>query len=90
MNFASDSEGFIDIDAMKAIINGGFEASGGKLSIDLFKNSGGIMSLLVKPITLTITKSDIDGLMREIEQNSIEDVRLSNENNNNTPVQASL
>lgn len=90
LNFASDSEGFIDIDAMKAIINGGFEASGGKLSIDLFKNSGGIMSLLVKPITLTITKSDIDGLMREIEQNSIEDVRLSNENNNNTPVQASL
>lgn len=86
MNFASDSEGFIDIDAMKAIINGGFEASGGKLSIDLFKNSGGIMSLLVKPITLTITKSDIDGLMHEIEQNSIEDVRLSNENNNNTPV----
>lgn len=86
MNFASDSEGFIDIDAMKAIINGGFEASGGKLSIDLFKNSGGIISLLVRPITLTITKSDIDGLMHEIEQNSIEDVRLSNESSNNTPV----
>lgn len=86
MNFASDSEGFIDIDAMKAIINGGFEASGGKLSIDLFKNSGGIMSLLVRPITLTITKSDIDGLMHEIEQNSIEDVRLSNESSNNTHV----
>ena len=86
MNFASDSEGFIDIDAMKAIINGGFEASGGKLSIDLFKNSGGIISLLVRPITLTITKSDIDGLMHEIEQNSIEDVRLSNESSNNIPV----
>lgn len=86
MNFASDSEGFIDIDAMKAIINGGFEASGGKLSIDLFKNSGGIISLLVRPITLTITKSDIDGLMHEIEQNSIEDVRLSNESSNNTHV----
>ena len=86
MNFASDSEGFIDIDAMKAIINGGFEASGGKLSIDLFKSNGGIMSLLVRPITLTITKSDIDGLMHEIEQNSIEDVRLSNESNNNTHV----
>lgn len=86
MNFASDSEGFIDIDAMKAIINSGFEASGGKLSIDLFKNSGGIISLLVRPITLTITKSDIDGLMHEIEQNSIEDVRLSNESSNNTPV----
>ena len=86
MNFASDSEGFIDVDAMKAIINGGFEASGGKLSIDLFKNSGGIISLLVRPITLTITKSDIDGLMHEIEQNSIEDVRLSNESSNNTHV----
>ena len=86
MNFASDSEGFIDVDAMKAIINGGFEASGGKLSIDLFKNSGGIISLLVRPITLTITKSDIDGLMHEIEQNSIEDVRLSNESSNKTPV----
>lgn len=86
MNFASDSEGFIDIDAMKAIINGGFEASGGKLSIDLFKNSGGIISLLVRPITLTITKSDIDGLMHEIEQNSIENVRLSNESSNNTHV----
>ena len=71
---------------MKAIINGGFEASGGKLSIDLFKNSGGIISLLVRPITLTITKSDIDGLMHEIEQNSIEDVRLSNESSNKTPV----
>ena len=86
MNFASDSEGFIDIDVMKAIINGGFEASGGKLSIDLFKNSGGIVSLLVRPITLTITKSDIDGLMHEIEQNSIEGVRLSNESSNNTHV----
>ena len=86
MNFASDSEGFIDVDAMKAIINGGFEASGGKLSIDLFKNSGGIVSLLVRPITLTITKSDIDGLMHEIEQNSIEGVRLSNESSNNTHV----
>ena len=86
MNFAADSEGFIDIDAMKTIINGGFEASGGKLSIDLFKNSGGIISLLVRPITLTITKSDIDGLMHEIEQNSIEDVRLSNESSNKTPV----
>ena len=86
MNFASDSEGFIDVDAMKAIINGGFEASGGKLSIDVFKNRGGIISLLVKPITLTITKSDIDGLMHEIEQNSIEGVRLSNESNNNTHV----
>ena len=86
MNFASDSEGFIDVDAMKAIINGGFEASGGKLSIDLFKNSGGIISLLVRPITLTITKSDIDGLMHEIEQNSIEGVRLSNESSNNTHV----
>lgn len=71
---------------MKAIINGGFEASGGKLSIDLFKNNGGIISLLVRPITLTITKSDIDGLMHEIEQNSIEDVRLSNESSNKTPV----
>lgn len=71
---------------MKAIINGGFEASGGKLSIDLFKSNGGIMSLLVRPITLTITKSDIDGLMHEIEQNSIEDVRLSNESSNKTPV----
>ena len=86
MNFASDSEGFIDVDAMKAIINGGFEASGGKLSIDLFKNSSGIVSLLVRPITLTITKSDIDGLMHEIEQNSIEGVRLSNESSNNTHV----
>lgn len=86
MNFAADSEGFIDIDAMKAIINGGFEASGGKLSIDLFKSNSGIMSLLVRPITLTITKSDIDGLMHEIEQNSIEDVRLSNESSNKTPV----
>ena len=48
------------------------------------------MSMFVKPITLTITKKDIDGLISEIEQNSIEDVRLSNESSNQVPVQASL
>lgn len=90
MSLAADNEGFIDTDVIKTIVNGGFEASGGKVSIDLFKNTGGLMSMFVKPITLTITKKDIDGLISEIEQNSIEDVRLSNESSNQVPVQASL
>ena len=44
---------------MKAIINGGFDASGGKISMDLFKNQTGLLSMFVKPLTLTITKDDI-------------------------------
>lgn len=34
----ADPEGYISVDAMKAVVDGGFEAAGGKLQIDLFKN----------------------------------------------------
>lgn len=59
LGLVADNEGYIDLDIMKAIINGGFDASGGKISMDLFKNQTGLLSMFVKPLTLTITKDDI-------------------------------
>jgi hypothetical protein len=59
LGIVADNEGYVDLDMLKTIINGGFDASGGKISMDLFKNQGGLLSMFVKPITLTITKDDI-------------------------------
>lgn len=77
LGLVADQDGFIDFDAMKAILDGGFAATEGKVTIDLFNKPTGLMSLLVKPLTLTITKQDIDGLLAEIEQNAVHDVALS-------------
>lgn len=38
IGLVADPEGFINVEAMKAVIDGGFSASGGKISVDLFKN----------------------------------------------------
>jgi hypothetical protein len=72
----SDAEGYVDLTTLKALINGGFEASGGKISFDLFKNQSGLLSMFVKPITLTITKEDISKIMVEVESHAIQDVSL--------------
>lgn len=72
----ADTEGYIDLDQVHAVIDGGFNASGGKISIDLFKKTSGLMSLLVSPLTLTISKQDIDELLAEVEQQAIPNVSL--------------
>ena len=59
LGIVADSEGYVDLSMLKTIIYGGFDASGGKLSFDLFKNQSGLLSMFVKPITLNITKEDI-------------------------------
>lgn len=74
----ADADGYIDLDQVRAVIDGGFDASGGKISIDLFKKTSGLMSLLVSPLTLTISKQDIDELLAEVEQEAIPNVSISN------------
>jgi hypothetical protein len=59
LGLVADNDGYIDLDMLKTIVNGGFDASGGKISMDLFKNQTGLLSMFVKPLTLTITKDDI-------------------------------
>lgn len=59
LGLVADKDGYIDLNMVKAVINGGFNASGGKISMDLFTNQNGLMAMLVKPLTLTITKEDI-------------------------------
>jgi hypothetical protein len=59
LGLVADNEGYIDLSMLKTLINGGFDASGGKISMDLFKNQNSLMAMLVKPLTLTITKEDI-------------------------------
>lgn len=77
LGLVADQDDYIDLDAIKIAINGGFNASDGKLSIDLFKNQTGLMSMLVKPLTLTITKEDIQKILNEIDQHAIQDVKLT-------------
>ena len=72
-----DQDGYIDTSSIKTILDGGFNASGGKVSIDLFPANGGLLSLFVKPLTLTIPKEDIDALIDEIEENSVKEVQLA-------------
>lgn len=77
LGLVADNEGYVDLDMLKTIINGGFDASGGKISMDLFKNQTGLLSMFVKPLTLTITKDDIQKILNEVEQQAIQDVKLS-------------
>lgn len=63
---------------MRKLYGAAFKASGGKLSVELFSNPGSLVSLLVKPVTLTITQADVDELMAEVELNAVvEEVSLS-------------
>lgn len=72
----ADQEGYVDLDMVRAVVDGGFKASGGKVCVDLFKDNGGILSYFVKPITLTITKEDIDKALAEVAQHAVQDVSL--------------
>ena len=67
LGLVADHEGYVDLSMIKAMINGGFDASGGKLTFDLFKNQGGLISMFVKPVTLNISKEDIQKLLNEVE-----------------------
>lgn len=80
LGLVADDTGYIDLSMVKSIINGGFNASGGKITMDLFNNQGGLMSMFVKPITLTITKEDIQKILNEVEQQAIQDVQLQSTN----------
>jgi hypothetical protein len=37
LGLVADNDGYLDLDVIKAVVNGGFNASGGKISMDLFK-----------------------------------------------------
>ena len=86
LGLVADKDGYIDLNMVKAVINGGFNASGGKISMDLFANQNGLMAMFVKPLTLTITKEDIQKILTEVEQQAIQDVQLQppNQTNANT------
>lgn len=76
LGMVADAEGYVDLDQVRAVIDGGFNASGGKISIDLFKKTSGLMSLLVSPLTLTISKQDIDEQLAEVEKEAIPNVSI--------------
>jgi hypothetical protein len=65
-----DENGLIETQKIKQIYQSAFAASGGKLQIELFNKPDSLISLFVKPLTLTISQQDIDALMNEVEANS--------------------
>lgn len=67
----ADANGLIETEHIKTIYSEAFRASDGKLQIDLFNNPNGLLSLFVKPLTVTITKDDIDEIMKEVESNAV-------------------
>lgn len=73
-----DENGLIETENIKHIYESAFKQADNKLQIELFNKQNSLLSFLVKPITLTITKEDIDQLMKEIEENSVStNVQLS-------------
>lgn len=73
-----DENGLIETQNIKQIYQSAFAASGGKVQIELFNKPDSLLSLFVKPLTLTISQSDIDQLMEEVERNSaVNEVALS-------------
>lgn len=66
-----DEHGLIDTDKIRATYDAAFKAAGGKLSIELFNKPESLLTLFVKPLTLTISKQDIDELMNDVESNSV-------------------
>lgn len=66
-----DENGLIETQNIKQIYQSAFAASGGKVQIELFNKPDSLLSLFVKPLTLTISQSDIDQLMEEVERNSV-------------------
>jgi hypothetical protein len=51
-----DENGLIETQKIKQIYQSAFAASGGKLQIELFNKPDSLISLFVKPLTLTISQ----------------------------------
>lgn len=72
----SDAQGLIETDDIKKIVDSGFDAADGKIQIELFNSKTSLLSLLVKPLTLTINKQDVYDMIRELEETGIQNVSL--------------
>jgi hypothetical protein len=60
INMFQDENGLIETQNIKQIYQSAFTASGGKVQIELFNKPDSLLTLFVKPITLTISQQDID------------------------------
>lgn len=80
LNFVSDENGFVDTNKLRVLYESAFKASNNKLQIELFNKPNSILSMFVKPLTLTITKDDIDRIMVDIEANAVNEEIQINEN----------
>jgi hypothetical protein len=56
INMFEDENGLIETQKIKQIYQSAFAASGGKLQIELFNKPDSLISLFVKPLTLTISQ----------------------------------
>lgn len=66
-----DEHGYVDTQKVRQMYESAFKASGGKLQIELFNKPDSLLSMFIKPITLTITQADIDALMVDVEKNAV-------------------
>lgn len=71
MDVITDADGLVDVDVLQNMIASAFNASGGVLQIELF-NGNGLMSMIVKPLKLNITMSDIEPIMAEIRASAVQ------------------
>lgn len=73
-----DENGLVETQHIRRVYQSAFAASGGRLQVELFSKPDSLISLLVKPLTLTISQQDIDALMDEVERNAaVSEVSLS-------------
>lgn len=70
LNAFQDEDGLIDTSKLQCVYEQAFKASDGKIQIELFNKSDSLLSLFVKPVTLTITKQDFDKILNEINSTS--------------------
>lgn len=70
VNAFQDENGLIDTSKLQYVYEQAFKASDGKIQIELFNKPDSLLSLFVKPITLTITKQDFDKVLAEINSNA--------------------
>lgn len=73
-----DENGLIETQHIRQVYKSAFAASGGKLQVELFNKPDSLVSLLVKPLTLTVSQQDIDALMDDVERNAaVSEVSIS-------------
>ena len=70
LDHVSDESGLVDVDLLEKMIDGAFKASDGKVQLELF-NKPGLLNMFVKPITLTITREDVNKILDGIKDNSV-------------------